>query len=106
LSFLGFGISAALAEALQNFLARVTKLSAFSRFSGVLPNAKILHVTRCYAWLFHGGTPNAKFRPDPFLLYKIDENQLALEAAIMELSNWVEQRGSADIAQSVRGAFG
>lgn len=40
----------------------------------------------------------------PSLLYKINENQLALEAAIMELSNWVEQRGSANVAENVRGA--
>lgn len=30
----------------------------------------------------------------PSLLFKLNENQLALEAAILELSNWVEQRGS------------
>ena len=41
----------------------------------------------------------------PALLYKINENQLALEAAIMELSNWVEARGSADVADNVRGAL-
>lgn len=41
----------------------------------------------------------------PFLLFKINENQLALEAAIMELSNWVEQRGAADVAENVRGAL-
>lgn len=41
----------------------------------------------------------------PPLLYKINQNQLALEAAIMELSNWVEQRGSADVAENVRGAL-
>lgn len=39
------------------------------------------------------------------LLLKINENQLALEAAIMELSNWVEARGSADAADNVRGAL-
>ena len=39
------------------------------------------------------------------LLLKINENQLALEAAIMELSNWVEARGSADVADNVRGAL-
>jgi hypothetical protein len=39
----------------------------------------------------------------PSLLYKINENQLALEATIMELSNWVEARGSADVADNVRG---
>lgn len=41
----------------------------------------------------------------PSLLFKINENQLALEAAIMELTNWVEQRGSGDVAQNVRGAL-
>ena len=41
----------------------------------------------------------------PSLLFKINENQLALEAAIMELTLWVEQRGSADVAESVRGAL-
>lgn len=41
----------------------------------------------------------------PTLLFKINENQLALEAAILELSNWVEARGSADIADNVRGAL-
>lgn len=38
----------------------------------------------------------------PSLLFKLNENQLALEAAIMELTLWVEQRGSADVAESVR----
>ncbi|WP_339429824.1 hypothetical protein [Pseudomonas taetrolens] len=41
----------------------------------------------------------------PSLPYKLNENQLALEAAIMELSNWVEARGSADVAVDVRGAL-
>ena len=41
----------------------------------------------------------------PSLLFKIHENQLALQAAIMELSNWVEARGSADVADNVRGAL-
>jgi len=44
--------------------------------------------------------PNSDLLPS--LLYKLNENQLALEAAIMELSNWVEQRGSADVADNVR----
>ena len=38
-------------------------------------------------------------------LFKINENQLAFEAAIMELSNWAEARGSADVAENVRGAL-
>jgi hypothetical protein len=41
----------------------------------------------------------------PSLLFKINENQLALEAAIMEFSNWVEQRGSADVSDNVHGAL-
>ena len=47
--------------------------------------------------------PNSDLLPS--LLYKINENQLALEAAIMELSNWVEQQGSSDVADNVRGAL-
>jgi hypothetical protein len=41
----------------------------------------------------------------PSLLFKINQNQLALEAAIMELTLWVEQRGSAEVAVNVRGAL-
>lgn len=41
----------------------------------------------------------------PSLLFKINENQIALEAAIMELSNWVEARGATDIADNIRGAL-
>lgn len=41
----------------------------------------------------------------PSLLFKINQNQLALEAAIMELTLWVEQRGSGDVADNVRGAL-
>lgn len=47
--------------------------------------------------------PNSDLLPS--LLYKINENQLALEAAILELSNWVEQRGGAEVAENVRGAL-
>lgn len=47
--------------------------------------------------------PNSDLLPS--LLFKITENQLALEAAIMELSNWVERRGAADVAENVRGAL-
>ncbi|WPN32142.1 hypothetical protein QMK54_10500 [Pseudomonas sp. P5_109] len=47
--------------------------------------------------------PNSDLLPS--LLFKFNENQLALEAAIMELSNWVEQRGAADVADNVRGAL-
>ena len=47
--------------------------------------------------------PNSDLLPS--LLYKINENQLALEAAIMELSNWVEAHGSGEVADNVRGAL-
>ena len=47
--------------------------------------------------------PNSDLLPS--LMFKINENQLALEAAIMELSNWVEARGSVDVADNVRGAL-
>ncbi|MGU9857075.1 hypothetical protein [Pseudomonas sp. LF245] len=38
----------------------------------------------------------------PSLLSKLHENQLALEASIMEISNWVEQRGSTEVAENIR----
>ena len=41
--------------------------------------------------------PNSDLLPS--LLYKINENQL------MELSNWAEARGAADVADNVRGAL-
>ncbi|WP_053150994.1 hypothetical protein [Pseudomonas sp. P97.38] len=41
----------------------------------------------------------------PQLLTKIAENQLALEAAIMELSNWAAANGFAVVDQNVRGAL-
>ncbi|QHF38585.1 hypothetical protein PspS34_10075 [Pseudomonas sp. S34] len=47
--------------------------------------------------------PNSDLLPS--LLFKLNENQLALEAAIMELSNWVEQRGAVGVADNVRGAL-
>lgn len=39
------------------------------------------------------------------VLSKIHENQIALEAAIMELSNWVGQQGAPDTAVNVREAL-
>lgn len=47
--------------------------------------------------------PNAGLLPS--LLFKINQNQLALEAAIMELTLWVEQRGASEAAGNVRGAL-
>lgn len=47
--------------------------------------------------------PNSDLLPS--LIFKINENQLALEAAILELSNWVEQQGAAEVADNVRGAL-
>jgi hypothetical protein len=47
--------------------------------------------------------PNSDLLPS--LLFKINQNQLALEAAITELTLWVEQRGSGDVAENARGAL-
>ncbi|MFP3494179.1 hypothetical protein SB759_08120 [Pseudomonas sp. SIMBA_059] len=41
----------------------------------------------------------------PDTLERIYENQLALEAAVMELSIWVRRQGGADIDENVRGAL-
>ncbi|WP_259152060.1 hypothetical protein [Pseudomonas sp. JAI111] len=41
----------------------------------------------------------------PSLLFKINQNQLAIEAAIMELTIWVEQHGAVEVAGNVRGAL-
>ena len=41
----------------------------------------------------------------PALLYKLNENQLALEAAIMELTIWVEQEGASDVGGNIRCAL-
>ncbi|QHF45487.1 hypothetical protein PspS35_17445 [Pseudomonas sp. S35] len=40
----------------------------------------------------------------PDVLERID-NQLALEAAVMELTLWVEQRGSSEVSDNIRGAL-
>jgi len=47
--------------------------------------------------------PNSDLLPP--LLFKINENQLALEAAIMELTLCIEQRGATEIGGNVRGAL-
>jgi hypothetical protein len=39
------------------------------------------------------------------LFDRLNQNQLALGAAVEELSKWVEQRGSVEIANNVRGAL-
>lgn len=36
------------------------------------------------------------------LLYRLNQNQLALGSALEELAIWVEQRGSVDTAESVK----
>jgi hypothetical protein len=41
----------------------------------------------------------------PSLPFKINENQLALEAAIMELTLWAEQRGANEVSGNVRGVL-
>jgi hypothetical protein len=47
--------------------------------------------------------PNSDLLPS--LLSKFNENLLAIEASIMELTNWVEQQGSAEVAENIRGAL-
>ena len=47
--------------------------------------------------------PNSDLLPS--LHYKINENQLPLDAAILELCHWVEQQGAAEVADNVRGAL-
>lgn len=46
---------------------------------------------------------NTHYRPD--VLERIYQNQLALEAAVMELTLWVEKRGSEETGLNVRGAL-
>jgi len=62
-------------------------------------------VSACYADLFHGGMTMSNADLLPSLLFKINQNQLALEAAIMELTLWVEQRDSGEIGGNVRSAL-
>jgi hypothetical protein len=59
----------------------------------------------CYADFFHGGITMSNADLLPSLLFKINQNQLALEAAIMELTLWVEQRGVDEVVGNVRGAL-
>lgn len=47
--------------------------------------------------------PNSDLLPS--LLHKLNENQLALEAAIPERSYWVDQRGSVEPADNVQGTL-
>ena len=47
--------------------------------------------------------PNSDLLPS--LLFKINENQLALEAALMELTLLAEQRGATKIGGNIRGAL-
>ena len=55
--------------------------------------------------ILHRGShmPNSDLIPP--LLHKLNENQLALEAAIMELTIWIEQQGSSAVGGNVRGAL-
>lgn len=41
-----------------------------------------------------------------FIEFRINENQLALEADIMELTDWVEKQSCIEVADNVRGALG
>lgn len=41
----------------------------------------------------------------PDVLERIYDNQLALEAAVMELALWVEQSASPEVGDNIRGAL-
>lgn len=41
----------------------------------------------------------------PDVLERIYDNQLALEAAIMELTLWLEQSASSEVGDNIRGAL-
>jgi len=71
----------------------------------ICASACVTAVAACYAESSTEESPLPNSDLLPSLLFKINENQLALEAAILEISNWVEQRGSADVADNVRGAL-
>lgn len=43
-------------------------------------------------------TIDAKIRPTSYPSFKAVRNQLAFKASILELSNWLEQCSSADVA--------
>ncbi|CAI8754601.1 Ferritin [Pseudomonas brassicacearum] len=47
--------------------------------------------------------PNEYSLPDT--LERMYENQLALEAALMEVVLWVEQRGSSDVGENMRSSL-
>jgi hypothetical protein len=39
------------------------------------------------------------------LISKLDTNQMALQAALEEVSLWIRQRGSEDVASNINGAL-
>ena len=72
---------------------------------GILPIAKhSLSTITGYAFP-HRGLHIMNSDLIPALLYKLNENQLALEAAIMELTLWIELQGSSEVGGNVRGAL-
>nr|GFB00353.1 hypothetical protein [Tanacetum cinerariifolium] len=87
----------------------------FSRYADAFTVSKLTGVHRLPEWQKEtaliltqqcGGVdtmPNDYSLSD--VLERIYHNQLALEAALMELTLWVEQRGSEDVGANVRGAL-
>lgn len=43
--------------------------------------------------------------PFPSFLSKINESPLSIKAVVMELTNWIEQHGAADVADNALGAL-
>jgi hypothetical protein len=58
------------------------------------------HLTRIKEVINHG-----QHQVIAQLLSSLHDNQFALSAAVDELSNWVQQRGSVEVAENVRGAL-
>ena len=59
-----------------------------------------------YAFYFlHGADPMSDVYSLPEVIERIYSNQLALEAALMELTLYVERRGGRDVGENVRGAL-
>lgn len=69
------------------------------------PSSYLHKVLKLLHFSVHVGSSMIDSDPLPSLLFKINENQLALEAAIMELTNWVEKRGAVDVAGNIRAAL-
>jgi len=68
--------------------------------------ARDIRLPRCYAFGSFIGVetiPTEYSLPD--VLERLYQNQLALEAAVMELTLWIERKGTTDTGDNIRGAL-